>query len=216
MINMPEIKLGIVAVSRDCFPMTLSENRRKAVVAAYDGEIYECPTVVESEKDMMKALAEVNEAGCDALVVYLGNFGPETAETLLVKYFDGPCMIVAAAEETGDNLVGGKMGGMDDSEQIQVDLTKVPQGIERIVFVVNIYDCVKRKQHFGMVENAYIRIVDQGSQETIASYNLTEDYSGKTSMIVGEIYHKDGAWKFNAVGQPGYDPGLSEIVAKYR
>ena len=108
MINMPEIKLGIVAVSRDCFPMTLSENRRKAVVAAYDGEIYECPTVVESEKDMMKALAEVNEAGCDALVVYLGNFGPETAETLLVKYFDGPCMIVAAAEETGDNLVGGR------------------------------------------------------------------------------------------------------------
>lgn len=66
MINMPEIKLGIVAVSRDCFPMTLSENRRKAVVAAYDGEIYECPTVVESEKDMMKALAEVNEAGCDS------------------------------------------------------------------------------------------------------------------------------------------------------
>ena len=98
MINMPEIKLGIVAVSRDCFPMTLSENRRKAVVAAYDGEIYECPTVVESEKDMLKALSEVNEAGCDALVVYLGNFGPETAETLLVKYFDGPCMVVAAAE----------------------------------------------------------------------------------------------------------------------
>ena len=108
MINMPEIKLGIVAVSRDCFPMTLSENRRKAVVAAYDGEIYECPTVVESEKDMLKALSEVNEAGCDALVVYLGNFGPETAETLLVKYFDGPCMVVAAAEERGDNLVGGR------------------------------------------------------------------------------------------------------------
>lgn len=104
--NMPELKLGIVAVSRDCFPMTLSESRRKAVVEAYKGEIYECPTVVESEKDMQKALAEVNEAGCDALVVYLGNFGPETAETLLVKYFDGPCMVVAAAEE--GNLVQGR------------------------------------------------------------------------------------------------------------
>ena len=103
--NMPEVKLGIVAVSRDCFPMTLSESRRKAVVAAYQGEIYECPTVVESEKDMQKALAEVNEAGCDALVVYLGNFGPESAETLLVKYFDGPCMVVAAAEE-GDLVQG--------------------------------------------------------------------------------------------------------------
>lgn len=104
--NMPELKLGIVAVSRDCFPITLSESRRKAVVEAYKGEIYECPTVVESEKDMQKALAEVNEAGCDALVVYLGNFGPETAETLLVKYFDGPCMVVAAAEE--GNLVQGR------------------------------------------------------------------------------------------------------------
>lgn len=104
--NMPELKLGIVAVSRDCFPMTLSESRRKAVVEAYKGEIYECPTVVESEKGMQKALAEVNEAGCDALVVYLGNFGPETAETLLVKYFDGPCMVVAAAEE--GNLVQGR------------------------------------------------------------------------------------------------------------
>ena len=74
--NMPEVKMGIVAVSRDCFPMTLSENRRKAVVAAYKGEIYECPTVVESEVDMQKALKELREAGCNALVVYLGNFGP--------------------------------------------------------------------------------------------------------------------------------------------
>ena len=108
MMNMPEVKLGIVAVSRDCFPITLSESRRKAVAAAYKGELYECPTVVESELDMQKALKEVQEAGCNALVVYLGNFGPETAETLLVKYFDGPCMVVAAAEEHGDNLVQGR------------------------------------------------------------------------------------------------------------
>ena len=108
MINMPEVKLGIVAVSRDCFPITLSENRRKAVAAAYEGELYECPTVVESEKDMQKALQELREAGCNALVVYLGNFGPETAETLLVKYFHGPCMVVAAAEETGEDLIHGR------------------------------------------------------------------------------------------------------------
>lgn len=108
MINMPEVKLGIVAVSRDCFPITLSENRRKAVAAAYEGELYECPTVVESEKDMQKALQELREADCNALVVYLGNFGPETAETLLVKYFHGPCMVVAAAEETGEDLIQGR------------------------------------------------------------------------------------------------------------
>ena len=80
--NMPELKLGIVAVSRDCFPMSLSENRRKAVVEAYKknfgGEIYECPVVVESETDMMKASKELREAGCNAQVVYHGNFGPET------------------------------------------------------------------------------------------------------------------------------------------
>lgn len=110
MNNMPELKLGIVAVSRDCFPMSLSEGRRKAVVAEYSktGTIYECPVVVESEVDMKKALEDVKEAGCNALVVYLGNFGPETPETLLAKYFDGPAMFVAAAEETGDNLIQGR------------------------------------------------------------------------------------------------------------
>ena len=106
--NMPQAKLGIVAVSRNCFPKSLSENRRKAVAAAYKGEIYECPTVVENEMDMKQALKELREAGCNALVVYLGNFGPETEETLLVKYFHGPAMVVAAAEERGDNLVQGR------------------------------------------------------------------------------------------------------------
>ncbi|MGN6712648.1 L-fucose/L-arabinose isomerase family protein [Anaerocolumna jejuensis] len=109
-MNMPELKLGIVAVSRDCFPMSLSEGRRKAVVEEFSKKnvIYECPVVVESEVDMKKALADLKEASCNALVVYLGNFGPETPETLLAKYFDGPVMIVAAAEETGDNLIQGR------------------------------------------------------------------------------------------------------------
>ncbi len=109
-MNMPELKLGIVAVSRDCFPMSLSEGRRKAVVEEFSKKnvIYECPVVVESEVDMKKALADLKDASCNALVVYLGNFGPETPETLLAKYFDGPVMIVAAAEETGDNLIQGR------------------------------------------------------------------------------------------------------------
>ena len=107
MENMPIVKLGIIAVSRDCFPMSLSISRRQAVVAEYTktyGEIYECQTTVENEVDMRKALAEVNEAGCNALVVFLGNFGPESSEILLVKEFCGPSMVVAAAEEAGDRL----------------------------------------------------------------------------------------------------------------
>ena len=109
--NIPELKLGIVSVSRDCFPMSLSETRRKRVVESYNkkyGNIYECPVCIENEKDMQRALEDVNNAGCNSLVIYLGNFGPESSETLLAKYFNGPVMFVAAAEETGNNLVQGR------------------------------------------------------------------------------------------------------------
>jgi len=102
MQNMANVHMGLVAVSRDCFPITLSEKRRKAVKKAYDGELYECPVTVESEMDMRNALKDLARHGVNALVVYLGNFGPETAETLLAKYFDGPVMYVAAAEGDGD------------------------------------------------------------------------------------------------------------------
>ena len=104
--NIPEVKLGIIAVSRDCFPIALSEMRRQAIVDAYKGELYQCPVTVENEKDMLSAVADVTAAGCNALVVFLGNFGPETPETLIAKHFDGPCMFVAAAEGDGDMING--------------------------------------------------------------------------------------------------------------
>ncbi|MGN0657564.1 MAG: L-fucose/L-arabinose isomerase family protein [Ruminiclostridium sp.] len=115
MINMPQVKIGIVAVSRDCFPETLSVSRRQALVKAYkekygDAEIYECPIcIVESEIHMVQALEDIKKAGCNALCVYLGNFGPEIAETLLAKHFDGPVMFAAAAEEDSENsLICGR------------------------------------------------------------------------------------------------------------
>ena len=110
MQNIPEVKLGLVAVSRDCFPIALSEKRRAnvaAACAAKDLPVYECPVAVENERDMLHAVADVKAAGCNALTVFLGNFGPETPETLIAKYFDGPCMFVAAAEGDGD-LVNGR------------------------------------------------------------------------------------------------------------
>lgn len=114
MKNIPELKIGVVAVSRDCFPESLSVSRRQALMKAYtekygaDG-IYECPVcIVESEIHMVQALEDIKQAGCNALVVYLGNFGPEISETLLAKHFDGPKMFVAAAEETGSNLIQGR------------------------------------------------------------------------------------------------------------
>ena len=112
--NMPKVKVGIVAVSRDCFPESLSVNRRKALVEAYTKkygaeDIYECPIcIVESEIHMVQALEDIKKAGCNALCVYLGNFGPEISETLLAKHFEGPKMFCAAAEETQGDLIQGR------------------------------------------------------------------------------------------------------------
>ena len=105
MENTPKVKIGIVAVSRDCFPESLSVNRRAALVKAYTEaynaeDIYECPIcIVESEIHMKQALSDISAAGCNALCVYLGNFGPEISETMLAQQFDGPVMFAAAAEE---------------------------------------------------------------------------------------------------------------------
>ena len=110
MLNIPTIKLGVVAVSRDCFPEALSTNRRRALIAAYEaaygkGDVYECPIcIVESEIHMMQALEDLKQNGCNALCVYLGNFGPEISETMLAQNFDGPVMFCAAAEENIEAL----------------------------------------------------------------------------------------------------------------
>ena len=114
MNNIPQVKLGVVAVSRDCFPESLSVNRRRALIAAYEkkygaGDVYECPIcIVESEIQAMQALDDVKKNGCNALCVYLGNFGPEISETMLAQNFDGPVMFCAAAEEASDKLVGDR------------------------------------------------------------------------------------------------------------
>lgn len=111
MINIPTVKLGLVAVSRDCFPMELSERRREAVIQACASkglDVCEIKTTVENEKDVLKALDELKNAEVNALVVYLGNFGPEGPETMLAQKFGGPAMYVAAAEESENSLVDGR------------------------------------------------------------------------------------------------------------
>lgn len=105
--NIPNIKLGIIAVSRSCFPKTLSEIRRKAIVKAYGGDIYECPVIVENENDAKSAVEDVVKNDVNALIVFLGNFGPETPETLIREWFNGPVMYIAAAEGDG-NLIDGR------------------------------------------------------------------------------------------------------------
>ena len=124
MNNIPKVKVGLVAVSRDCFPESLSVNRRKALVEAFQNkydieDIYECLIcIVESEIHMIQALKDIKEAGCNALCVYLGNFGPEISETLLAKHFDGPKMFLAAAEETQNDLVQGRGDAEDCADML--------------------------------------------------------------------------------------------------
>ena len=109
--NIPEVKLGMIAVSRDCFPISVSEGRSRKVAEECGKaglEVFLAPTIAENEKDAVRAVDEVKGAGCNALVVFLGNFGPETPETIIAGKFSGPVMYVAAAEESGDSLIGGR------------------------------------------------------------------------------------------------------------
>ena len=167
MINLPEVKIGIVAVSRDCFPESLSVNRRKALVKAYTDKygaenIYECPIcIVESEIHMVQALADVKEAGCNALCVYLGNFGPEISETLLAKHFDGPSMFIAAAEESQNDLIGGRgdayCGMLNASYNLKLRNIKayIPENP-----VGTASECADRIQEFAPVARAIIGLKD--------------------------------------------------------
>lgn len=112
----------------------------------------------------------------------------------------------------GDNLTGA---GDGDDEQIVIDLAGVPQEYDKIVIVVNIYQAMQRRQHFGLIRNAFIRLVDARNNSEMCKYNLTEDYSGMTGMIFGEVYRHNGEWKFSAIGQGTTDPGLGELSARY-
>lgn len=113
----------------------------------------------------------------------------------------------------GDNLTGD---GDGDDEQITVDLAHLSSEIERIVFVVNIYNCTERKQDFGLIKNAYIRLVDESTGKEICKYNLSDDYTGKTAMIFAEVYRNNGEWKFNAIGQGTNDASISQLINRYR
>lgn len=116
-----------------------------------------------------------------------------------------------AVKHMGDNLTGE---GDGDDEQIEVDLTLVPNNIEKIAFTVTIYDAESRRQNFGQVSNAYCRIVDESTGTEIVHFDLGEDFSIETALVVGELYKHNGEWKFNAIGS-GFQGGLAALCAHY-
>ncbi|MFS0780477.1 TerD family protein [Bacillus sp. 1P06AnD] len=112
---------------------------------------------------------------------------------------------------TGDNLTGD---GDGDDEQVKISIKDVPFHIERIAFAVTIHEAETRNQNFGMVSNSFIRVVDQDSKQELIRYDLGEDFSIETAVVVGEIYRHNGEWKFSAVGS-GYQGGLAALCRDY-
>ncbi len=147
---------------------------------------------------------------CDASAILLKN--GKFADKSDLVYFGNLKHKSGTVNHMGDNLTGA---GDGDDEQIVIDLSKVPEQYDKIVIVVNIYQAVQRKQHFGMIENAFIRLVDARNNNEICKYNLTENYSRMTAMIFGEVYRHNGEWKFNAIGNGTTDPGLTELCKRY-
>ncbi len=147
---------------------------------------------------------------CDASVLLLRN--GKFVDKGDAIFFGNLRHASGTVQHMGDNLTGA---GDGDDEQIVVDLSSVPDQYDRIVIIVNIYQAVQRKQHFGLIENAFCRLVDATTGVEMCKYNLSEDYSGMSAMIFGEIYRHNGEWKFNAIGQGTNDPSIGEVVKRY-
>lgn len=157
---------------------------------------------------------EGEEFDCDASVILCDDNGRAISKPSLVEgqitvsneelakgvvYFGNLSMFNGAIEHQGDNRTGGDDG---DDEQIMVDLAGIPSYVQRLAFVVNIYLANDRNQHFGLIRNAYIRLVDLSNNSEICKFDLSDNYYGMQGLVAGEIYRYGNEWKFNAVGQP--------------
>lgn len=147
---------------------------------------------------------------CDASAILLKN--GRLADKSDLIYFGNLRHRSGTVQHMGDNLTGA---GDGDDEQIVIDLANIPAEYDKIVFVVNIYQAIQRRQHFGLIQNAFIRLVDGRNNNEMCKYSLTENYSGMTAMIFGEVYRYNGEWKFNAMGQGTNDPGIGELIQRY-
>jgi len=173
---------------------------------------------VQQKKGLLSSLFSSKPANidCDASAILLGENGKVLGGDVnnYCVYFGNLRHRSGAVVHQGDNLTGA---GEGDDEQIMVDLSLLPSDVYRIVFCVNIYDAQSRGQHFGLIQNAFIRLVDTASNRELCRFNLTDNYSGMTGMIVGEIYRQGAEWKFNAIGQGVASASrLESIIKMYR
>jgi tellurium resistance protein TerD len=146
----------------------------------------------------------------DASVFMVGENGKVLNDTSFI-FFNNKTSVCGSVEHQGDNLTGA---GEGDDEQVKVSFDKVPADVKKLVFAVTIYDAEARKQNFGMVSNAFIRIVNADSNQEIARFDLSEDASTETAMVFGELYRNGAEWKFKAVGQ-GFAGGLKALAEQH-
>ena len=146
----------------------------------------------------------------DAAAFLLNGAGKTNADSDFI-FYGNLKHASGAVEHLGDNLTGA---GEGDDEEIQIDLSKVPENIEKIDFTVTIYEAEERKQNFGQVENAFIRVVNKATNEELIRYDLGEDFSIETAVVIGELYRNKGEWKFNAIGS-GFEGGLAALCKNF-
>lgn len=148
---------------------------------------------------------------CDASALVCAN--GKIQSTKDVVFYNNLTHPSGAVQHMGDNLTGA---GEGDDEQIIIDLDRMPEDYDRVVMAVTIYQARERNQHFGMIQNSFIRLVDARNNQEICRYNLNEQYNQATAVIFGEVYRHNGEWKFNAMGQPTQDGGIAELVERFR
>ena len=165
---------------------------------------------VNQKKGFFSFGAKKQDIDCDASAIMLKN--GKLRDSKDVIYFNHLRHKSGAVTHMGDNLTGA---GDGDDEQIVINLKEVPEEYDKIVLVVNIYKAKEREQHFGMIKNAFIRIVDASNNTEICKYDLSDDYNNMTSVIFGEVYKHDGEWKFNAIGQGTADNGLTALSKRF-
>lgn len=169
--------------------------------------------VSQNNRGFLKTLLGQKEAeiDCDASVFLCDEQGRITQKSDII-YFGNLEHASKSVRHMGDNLTGS---GQGDDEQIFIKLTDIPASCSSIVFLVNIYQCIQRKQHFGMITNAFIRLVNADTNQEICRYNLTEDYNGKTAMIMGELHRQNNDWDFQAMGQGTNDTSIADLAKRY-
>lgn len=169
--------------------------------------------------------SKVESISCDAIAFLLDSNGRIASWQDVVFYNNSKhvsgCVIHQDYDLTGDGDGDGDGDcfcycyGYGDDEQIMVDLSRLPAQYERIVILASIYKASELKQHFGMIRNAFIRLVDADTNKELCIYNLSENYQGMTAMVFGEVYRDNGEWKFNALGQPLQIWSIPELAKKY-